>query len=111
MGSLIRATTCGATPTWSASSVVTPQRSSTRFHIPAGVEHQEDAFISFESLRSHAGGHAPRSWLARTSGFAYRAGRACDILGPIAVIARNAQTVLGRDGGDRALSSTSTPRP
>ena len=38
---------------------------------------------------------APTTWVVRTSDFACRAGRACISSGPIAVIARNAQTVLG----------------
>ena len=38
---------------------------------------------------------APTTWVVRTSDFVCRTGRACIPSGPIAVIARNAQTVLG----------------
>jgi AraC-like DNA-binding protein len=64
-----------------------------RFGIPSGVERQEDAFISFEPfvrmLEASADDlHCPDFGLrlSRWQGL--------DILGPIAVIARNAQTVL-----------------
>ncbi|HYJ56359.1 MAG TPA: AraC family transcriptional regulator [Mycobacterium sp.] len=70
-----------------------PQVFRSRFHIPAGVEHEEDAFVSFESfvrmleataedLSCHDFGLRLSSW------------QGLDILGPIAVIARNAQTLL-----------------
>jgi AraC-like DNA-binding protein len=65
-----------------------------RFHIPAGAEHQEDAFISFASfvrmLEASADDLRCPDFGLRLSSW-----QGLDILGPIAVIARNAQTVLG----------------
>ncbi|OBG16629.1 AraC family transcriptional regulator [Mycolicibacterium celeriflavum] len=94
MGSLLRATTL-----WGYGELVTelgadPEHFRRRFGIPPGIENQDDAFISF-----HAYVH-----LLQTSAedlgcpdFGLRLSRwqGLDILGPIAVIARNAQTVLG----------------
>jgi AraC-like DNA-binding protein len=71
-----------------------PEALLSRFHIPADAEHQEDAFVSFGSFvrmleASAEDLHCPDFGLrlSRWQGL--------DILGPIAVIARNAQTVLG----------------
>lgn len=66
----------------------------TRFGIPAGVEREDDTFISFTSLirvlEATAEDLACPDFGLRLSG---RQG--LEILGPIAVIARNASTVLG----------------
>lgn len=71
-----------------------PEPFLSRFHIQPGVEYQEDAFVSFQATvrlfeASAAGLDCPDFGLrlARWQGL--------HILGPIAVIARNAQTVLG----------------
>lgn len=71
-----------------------PELFLSRFHIQPGVEYQEDAFISFEATvrlleASAAELDCPDFGLrlARWQGL--------DILGPIAVIARHAQTLLG----------------
>ena len=93
MASLIRATNL-----WGYGDLVRelgadPTPFLSRFHIPAGIEHEEDAFISLEDFVgmlevSAAELDCPEFGLrlARWQGL--------DILGPIAVIARNAQTVL-----------------
>src|SRR5271163_2855406 len=94
MASLIRATNL-----WGYSDLVRelgadPEPFLSRFHIPPGVEYEDDAFISFEAFvrmleASAAELHCPDFGLrlSRWQGL--------DILGPIAVIARNAQTLLG----------------
>ncbi len=94
MGSLIRATTL-----WGYGELVQqlggdPERFTNRFHIPLGIENEEDAFISFDAyarlLEASAEDlHCPDFGLrlSRWQGL--------DIFGPVAVIARNAQTILG----------------
>ncbi|WP_328412209.1 AraC family transcriptional regulator [Nocardia sp. NBC_00403] len=94
MGSLIRATNL-----WGYGDLVRelgadPGPFLSRFHIQPGIEYQEDAFVSFEATvrlleASAADLDCPDFGLrlARWQGL--------DILGPIAVIARNAQTLLG----------------
>lgn len=71
-----------------------PEAFLSRFHIPAGVEHQEDAFISFEALVRMLEASADE---LGCPDFGLRLSRwqGLDVLGPIAVIARNAQTLLG----------------
>ena len=94
MPSLIRATTL-----WGYGELVTelggdPQLFLKRFRIPPGVENQEDAFISFDAyvrlLQSSAEELGCPDFGLRLSRW-----QGLDILGPIAVIARNAHTVLG----------------
>jgi AraC-like DNA-binding protein len=94
MGSLIRATNL-----WGYCDLVRelgadPQPFLKRFQIPPGIEHQEDAFVSLGAFvrmleASSAELNCPDFGLrlSRWQGL--------DILGPIAVIARNAQTLLG----------------
>jgi AraC-like DNA-binding protein len=64
-----------------------------RFGIPLGVEHEEDAFIPFEAaarlLEASADELNCPDFGLRLSNW-----QGLDILGPIAVIARNAQTLL-----------------
>lgn len=93
MGSLIRATNL-----WGYSDLIRelgadPKPYLKRFGIPPGIEHQEDAFISLDAFVRMLEASADELGcpdfglrLARWQGL--------DILGPIAVIARNAQTLL-----------------
>ena len=94
MGSLLRATTL-----WGYGELVAelggdPQLFRKRFRIPPGIENQEDAFISFDAyvrlLEASAEDLGCPDFGLRLSRW-----QGLDILGPIAVIARNAQTVLG----------------
>ncbi|MCQ4120652.1 AraC family transcriptional regulator [Rhodococcus tibetensis] len=94
MGSLIRATNL-----WGYSDLIRelgadPAPFLSRFHIPPGVEYQEDAFISFgpfarllEASAADLGCDDFGLRLSRWQGL--------DVLGPIAVIARNSQTLRG----------------
>jgi AraC-like DNA-binding protein len=93
MGSLIRATNL-----WGYGDLVRelgadPAPFLARFHIPPGIEDQEDAFVSFEPFVRML--EASAAELGCTD-FGLRLSRwqGLDILGPIAVIARNAQTLL-----------------
>ena len=94
MGSLIRATTL-----WGYSELVQerggdPEQFLSRFAIPPGVENQEDAFISFNAyvrmLEASADDLSCPDFGLRLSRW-----QGLDILGPVAVIARNAHTLLG----------------
>jgi AraC-like DNA-binding protein len=71
-----------------------PESFLSRFHIVRGVEHQEDAFISFEAfvrmLEVSANDLDCPDFGLRLSHW-----QGLDILGPVAVIARNAETLLG----------------
>jgi AraC-like DNA-binding protein len=71
-----------------------PQPFLSRFGIPPGVEHEDDAFIPFEAavrlLEASADELDCPDFGLRLSHW-----QGLDILGPIAVIARNAQTLLG----------------
>lgn len=94
VGSLIRATTL-----WGYRELVhelggDPQQFLTRFGIPPGVEDQDDAFISIDAYVRVLQASAED---LRCPDFGLRLSRwqGLDILGPVAVIARNAQTVLG----------------
>jgi AraC-like DNA-binding protein len=93
MGSLIRATAMWGYPELVRELGGDPNAFLARFHIPAGAEHQEDAFISFDALTRMLEASADElqcpDFGLRLSHF-----QGIDILGPIAVIARNAQTVL-----------------
>jgi AraC-like DNA-binding protein len=93
VGSLIRATTL-----WGYRELVRelggdPQHFLTRFGIPLGVEDQEDAFISIAAyvrvLQASAEDLGCPDFGLRLSRW-----QGLDILGPVAVIARNANTVL-----------------
>ena len=94
MGSLIRATAMWGYPELVRELGGDPAAFLARFHIPAGAEHKEDAFVSFASLTRMLEASAEE---LRCPDFGLRlSGRqGLHILGPIAVIARNAQTVLG----------------
>lgn len=94
MGSLIRATTL-----WGYRELVVelgsdPEFILARFGIPPGVENQEDAFISFDAYVRLLEASAED---LRCPDFGLRLSQwqGLDILGPVSVIARNAQTVLG----------------
>jgi AraC-like DNA-binding protein len=93
MASLIRATNL-----WGYGDLIRelgadPQPFLLRFGIPPGVEHEEDAFIPFEAavrlLEASADELNCPDFGLRLSHW-----QGLDILGPIAVIARNAQTLL-----------------
>jgi AraC-like DNA-binding protein len=93
MGSLLRATTL-----WGYGELVQelggdPELFRKRFRIPPSIENQEDAFISFDAYVRLLEASAED---LRCPDFGLRLSRwqGLDILGPIAVIARNAQTVL-----------------
>jgi len=94
MGSLIRSTVL-----WGYGDLVrelggVPELFLSRFHIPPGIEHHEDAFISFDAYVRMLETSADH---LRCPDFGLRLSRwqGLDILGPVAVIARNAQTLLG----------------
>jgi AraC-like DNA-binding protein len=94
MASLIRATNL-----WGYGDLIRelgadPQPFLSRFNISPGVEHEQDAFIPFEAtvrlLEASADELNCPDFGLRLSHW-----QGLDILGPIAVIARNAQTLLG----------------
>ena len=94
MGTLLRATTL-----WGYGELVKelggdPEVFRKRFRIPPGIENQEDAFISFDAyvrlLEASAEDLGCPDFGLRLSRW-----QGLEILGPIAVIARNAQTVVG----------------
>ena len=94
MRSLIRATTL-----WGYGELVEelgghPELFMKRFRIPRGIENQDDAFISFDAYVRMLEASAED---LRCPDFGLRLSRwqGLDILGPVSVIARNAQTVLG----------------
>jgi len=94
MGSLIRATTL-----WGYGELVEelggdPEAFIRRFRIPPGIENQEDAFIPFDAYVRMLEASAED---LRCPNFGLRLSQwqGLDILGPVSVIARNAQTVLG----------------
>jgi AraC-like DNA-binding protein len=103
MGSLIRSTVL-----WGYDDLVRelggdPELFLSRFGIPPGIENQEDAFISFDAyvrmLETSAEDLSCPDFGLRLSRW-----QGLDILGPIAVIARNAQTLLdGLEGIARYL--------
>jgi AraC-like DNA-binding protein len=117
MGSLIRATNL-----WGYTDLVRelgadPKPFLTRFDIPPGVEYQEDAFVPLDAFTRMLDSTAAE---LDCPDFGLRLSRwqGLDVLGPIAVIVRNAQTVLdGLDAIARyfyvhspALSLTVEPR-
>ncbi|MEV6426332.1 AraC family transcriptional regulator [Nocardia sp. NPDC051463] len=94
MGSLIRATNLWGYGDLMRELGADPAPFLARFHIPSGIEDQEDAFVSFEAfvrmLEASAAEMGCPDFGLRLSRW-----QGLDILGPIAVIARNAQTLLG----------------
>src|ERR1700724_2030037 len=70
-----------------------PAQFLSRFHIPPGIEQQEDAFISFEGFVRMLEASAVEMGCPE---FGLRLSRwqGLDSFGPVAVIARNAQTLL-----------------
>jgi AraC-like DNA-binding protein len=94
MDSLIRATNL-----WGYGDLIRelggdPEPFLSRFHIPPGIDYQEDAFVSFEAFVRMLDASAAE---LGCPDFGLRLSRwqGLDVLGPIAVIARNAQTLLG----------------
>ena len=83
-------------------------RPTLRFHIPSGAEHGEDAFISFASfvrmLEASADDLGCPDFDLRLSG---RQG--LHILGPLAVIARDAQTCPAESRRSHASSPSNPP--
>ena len=94
MGSLIRATNLWGYGDLMRELGADPRPFLTRFDIPPGIEHQEDALFSFDAfvrmLEASAADLGCPDFGLRLSRW-----QGLDILGPIAVIARNAQTLLG----------------
>jgi AraC-like DNA-binding protein len=93
MGHLLRATAMLGYPELVAELGGDPGAFLSRFHIPAGAEHQPDAFISFEGFARMLEATADE---LDCPDFGLRLSRwqGLEVLGPIAVIARNAHTVL-----------------
>lgn len=94
LGSLLRATTLFGYGDLVRELGGDPERFLSRFRIPWGVEDQEDAFISFDAyarmLEASADDLGCPDFGLRLSNW-----QGLHTLGPIAVIARNAQTLLG----------------
>ncbi|MGB8791261.1 MAG: AraC family transcriptional regulator [Mycobacterium sp.] len=94
MGSLLRATTLFGYSDLVRELGGDPEVFLSRFRIPPGIENQEDAFISFDAyarmLEASAEGLGCPDFGLRLSNW-----QGLHTLGPIAVIARNAQTLLG----------------
>lgn len=94
MASLIRATNL-----WGYGDLVRelgadPAPFLSRFHIPVGIEYEDDAFIPFEATVRLLEASADEL-NCPDLGLRLSHWQGLDILGPIAVIARNAQTLLG----------------
>jgi AraC-like DNA-binding protein len=94
MGSLIRATNLWGYTDLMRELGADPKPFLKRFEIAPGVEHQEDAFIPLDPFVRMLDASANE---LGCPDFGLRLSRwqGLDILGPIAVIARNAQTLLG----------------
>ena len=94
MGSLLRATTLFGYGDLVRELGGDPELFLSRFRIPRGIENQEDAFISFDAyarmLEASAEDLGCPDFGLRLSNW-----QGLHTLGPIAVIARNAQTLLG----------------
>jgi hypothetical protein len=94
LGSLLRATTLFGYGDLVRELGGDPELYLSRFRIPRGIETQEDAFISFDAyarmLEASAEGLGCPDFGLRLSNW-----QGLHTLGPIAVIARNAQTLLG----------------
>jgi AraC-like DNA-binding protein len=93
MGSLIRATNLRGYPDLMRELSGDPVRLLRRFHIQPGVEYEDDAFVSFDAFVRMLEASATE---VDCPDFGLRLSQwqGLDILGPIAVIARNAQTLL-----------------
>ena len=94
MGGLIRATNLWGYPELVRELGGDPVPLQERFHIPSGVEHVEDAFMSFDGFVRMLETTAEELGCAD---FGLRLSRwqGMDVLGPVAVIAKNAQSLLG----------------
>jgi AraC-like DNA-binding protein len=92
MGSLIRATNLWGFPELVSELGGDPVSLLSRVHVQSGIEHQDDAFISLDAFITVLETSAAE---LECPDFGLRLSRwqGLDILGPIAVIARNAQTV------------------
>jgi AraC-like DNA-binding protein len=93
MASLIRATNLWGYVDLVRELGADPEPFLSRFGIPPGIEHEEDAFVSFEPVVRMLEATAAEL-NCPDLGLRLSHWQGLDILGPIAVIARNAQTVL-----------------
>jgi AraC-like DNA-binding protein len=93
MGSLIRAAAMWGYPELVRELGGDPEAFWSRFHIPSGAEHQEDAFMSFDAFIRMLEASAD-DLQCPDFGLRLSSRQGLHILGPLAVIARNAQTVL-----------------
>jgi AraC-like DNA-binding protein len=93
MGSLIRAAAMWGYPELVRELGGDPEAFLSRFHIPSGAEHQEDAFMSFDAFIRMLEASAD-DLQCPDFGLRLSSRQGLHILGPLAVIARNAQTVL-----------------
>ena len=94
MGSLIRAAAMRGYPELVRELGGDPAVFLARFGIPASAERSEDTFISFASLTRMLEATA-EELVCPDFGLRLSGRQGLEILGPIAVIARNASTVLG----------------
>ena len=94
MGSLIRAAAMRGYPELVRELGSDPAAMVARFGIPAGAERDENAFISFAALTRMLEATA-EELSCPDFGLRLSGRQGLEILGPIAVIARNASTVLG----------------
>jgi len=94
VGSLIRATNLWGYGDLMRELGADPESSLARFHIPPGAEHEVDAFVSFEAV-VHLLEAGATDLDCPDFGLRLSHWQGLDILGPVAVIARNAQTVHG----------------
>lgn len=92
MGSLIRSTNLWGYPELVRELGGDPTALMARFHLTPGVEHQEDAFIPFEATALLLDASA-EALDCPDFGLRLVRWQGLDILGPVAVIARNSQTV------------------
>lgn len=92
MGSLIRSTNLWGYPELVRELGGDPEALQARFHLPVGIEHVDDSFVSFEATARLIDASAAE---LSCPDFGLRLARwqGLDMLGPIAVIARNAATV------------------
>lgn len=93
MSSLIRAAAMWGYPELVRELGGDPEAFLSRFHIPSGAEHQEDAFMSFDAFIRMLEASAD-DLQCPDFGLRLSSRQGLHILGPLAVIARNAQTVL-----------------
>ena len=93
MGSLIRSAAMWGYPELVRELGGDPEAFLSRFHIPSGAELRQDAFLSFEAFIRLLEASA-EDLRCPDFGLRLSSRQGLDILGPLAVIARNAQTVL-----------------